>query len=489
MAAIDAAAQESYALPSTVLMENAGIKLYQGLRRCHERELAAGPTVFLVGKGNNGGDALVMARQAVGDQIDAVSLVILTDELNGDPAVHLASCRALGIPSYRWPSDEARTAVETASLIVDGLYGTGIRGALHGSGADLVSEANVSSALRVAIDVPSGLGDEFEAGYPAFDADTTLTVELPKRCLYIPAARRFCGDIEIVPIGFPKALLVPDDGEAELVDWSVFPLLVPPAPEWWYKTKRGVVGVFAGAVGTSGAAVLSSLGCARSRAGLVHLIVDEAIYPVMASQLSSVLVHPRPAGTPELGSYTALVLGPGWGRAVDRMDVLRHAAASGLPGVLDADGLNVLAQHRSSGGEMRFYATWVLTPHPGECARLTGVPVAEILADPVPHCRALAKEMKAVVVLKSHVTFVVPPEGRVRIVDGMNAALGTGGSGDVLAGIIGALLGGGVPAEDAAVGGVLIHAEAGRRCRASSGWFLAEDLPLEVGRLFDEART
>lgn len=488
MARIDEVAQTQYSLPSTVLMENAGIKLHRRLSALYADLLAVGPTVVLVGKGNNGGDGLVIARQAATQGSTDISVVYLSDELTGDPATHMAACRALGIPMHQWPSDDAREAVSNAALIVDAVFGTGIRGALRGSGADLVSAANECDAVRVAIDVPSGLGDEFEPGFPAFAADTTLTVELAKRCLYLPAARPFCGTIETVSIGFPKALLFADDEEAELVRWDDVGTYVKSLPESSYKKTRGVVGIFAGAVGTTGAAVLASLGCARSRAGLVHLYVDREIYPAIASMASSVLVHPLSDSMSTFDGFTALLIGPGWGRSKDRASMLRSAAIVDVPAVVDADGLNVLAECRSCGESITFQTTAVLTPHPGECARLTGVGTGKILADPVPHCRRLALETDAVIVMKSHVTYIVPPEGRVLIVDGMNAALGTGGSGDVLAGVIAGLRGSGASAVEAAVGGVLLHTEAGRRCRLVNGWFLADDLPPTVGTLFDEVR-
>jgi NAD(P)H-hydrate epimerase len=517
MAEIDTKAQDSFSLSSTVLMENAGIKLYHRMRELCGVDMKSGQTVFLVGKGNNGGDALVMARQAFVDGFVNLSIVHLTDELSGDPAAHLAACRKLSIPTYHWPSTEARTAVATASVLVDGIFGTGIRGEIRGSAAELVRAANDSPAFRVSIDVPSGLGDDFEAGFSALQADITLTVELPKRCLFLPAARGFAGKIETVSIGFPPQLLSPWEDDLHLLDFSDAGSLVPPLAESTYKTKRGVVGIFAGAPGTSGAAALCALGCGRSRAGLVHVFADQAVYGALAAQLSSILVHPWNAedGVGDLSGFDAVLAGPGWGRTSNRQDVLRTLAEGDLPGVLDADGLNVLSDMTANGDgvtdaaedassraaatggherasdsgdhrELSFARRWVLTPHPGECSRLTGRPIKEILSDPVAHCRALAERFNAVVVMKSHVTYIVPPEGRVRVVDGMNAALATGGSGDVLSGVIAALLASGSSAEDAAAGGVLIHSEAGRRARPAKGWFLAEDLPEFIGLLFEE---
>lgn len=487
MAEIDRAAQEEYAIPGSILMENAGIKAYQLLRRHYWNEgLPSDPVVFVVGKGNNGGDALVIARQLFLDGYRGGTVLAASSP---DPT-QIEMCRKLGIPVLSWPQTQAREAVSSASIIVDGLTGTGIRGALRSPLDEIVAAINATPAVTISIDVPSGIGDEFRKGMPAVNADITVTMGLPKLSLYLPDARPLCGTIHVVALGFPPTLI-----ESESIPGTMLtrehvkgqlPRLAPDS----YKNSRGTVGVFAGSEGTTGASVLASRAAAHGRAGLVTLFVDRPVYVPVASQLTSVMVRPVDYGdVPErfespvsLESFGARVVGPGWGTGESRRRWLRVLLGSGR-GVLDADGITVLAQDASIARPLP--GGWVLTPHPGEFSRLIGVPREEILADPIRHLLAAARSFGSTVVLKSHVTYIGAPDGRYWILDGMNPALGTGGAGDVLAGAIGGFLAGGLPPEVSACAGVLLHHLAGKRAYSEHGWFTADEL---IPFLSEEAR-
>jgi NAD(P)H-hydrate epimerase len=184
------------------------------------------------------------------------------------------------------------------------------------------------------------------------------------------------------------------------------------------------------------------------------------------------------------GRYSALLVGPGWGLAAERAEWLGRLLALGLPGVLDADGITLLAGLPAP----RLGGRWVLTPHPGEFARLAGLPVAELLADPLPTLLSWSARLEAVILLKGHCSYVASPDGRYWILDGMNPALATGGSGDVLAGIVGGLAAGGLAPLAAARLGALLHARAGELAYRERGYFLAEDLLPYVSLLVKDRR-
>jgi len=299
----------------------------------------------------------------------------------------------------------------------------------------------------------------------------------PKRCLYLPEARGRAGDIAVIPLDFPPALLRAGAIRAERLSLSDLTLLIPPVSRSSYKTRRGVVAVFAGSPGKTGAALLAAEAVGRSSAGMVHLRVDPAVYQLVAPASRSVMVHPLEAAEPQLAGVHSIVAGPGWGTGPEREKSLRALVSSGLPGVLDADGLNQLAATRGSQPDAarQLEGRWVLTPHPGEFRRLRQAYELpeEDLWDSV---RALADAANAVVCYKSNVTIISEPGGRIRLVDGMLPETGTGGAGDVLAGTIGAFLARGLSPFDAAAVGALVHHEASLRSRDEAGWFLAEDM-------------
>jgi ADP-dependent NAD(P)H-hydrate dehydratase / NAD(P)H-hydrate epimerase len=491
MAAIDRRAQEEFLFPQLLLMENAGLKAWNLMRQAHwQTGLPPGTVVFLAGTGNNGGDALVMARQHFLE--GGKPLIVLA---GGEPAAEGPSganfrlCVKLGIPCLVWPLQEGeiRPLIDTAAWIFDGIAGTGLRGPLRPPLAALAVLVGAASARVVAIDVPSGVGDGFRAHWPAVRASMTLALGLPKVCLFLPAARPLCGTIRVVGIGFPPSLIGDLEIPGELLDGESGARLLPAVPPDAHKGTRGSLAVFAGSPGTTGAAWLAASAAARARSGLVSAYLDPATYRLLASRFLSVMAKPWcPNSMPDgfdAARHQGLLVGPGWGTGEDREEPLSRLLACGLPGVLDADGLTLYARLRAAGGGAKrpvLGGRWVLTPHPGEFSRLMGIEKDALLADPLPAVREAAKALDAVVVLKGACTWIASMDGRYAVWDGMDPTLATAGSGDVLAGIIAAILAGGADPFTAARVGVVVHAKAGRLAHASLGWFLAEDLAVRV---------
>lgn len=499
MAALDRRAQEEGGIPGLLLMENAGRNAWkQFLVRFGDGLPRDASLLFAAGSGNNGGDALVMARQAATDGFSRVTVLLLKDESGCGESVrlHAGIVRHFGVKvlSYADNPGAAASVVEQASVVFDGIAGTGLKGPLRGDAAELVGLLNRARSLKVAVDIPSGIGEG-----PVFRADCTLVMELVKFPLLSPEGRKHSGELLMVPVGFPPEMVRETESSAEyLLPGSDVP---PGFPGHYYKNRRGHLLVCGGAPGTEGAAFLCARGAAKSGAGLVTLMADRNIAQRAGVETSGVMV--RENGTGDLSFADAVVLGPGWGRGPERGAMFRTAVEEVPAGVLDADAIDLLAQWMvASGrrlGEGTGDARWIITPHPGEALRLVDalgtagrlrgfLPDGEAATSALLGRRpwallpALAREVNAVVVLKSHVTHIVSPDGEYAVVEGGNALLGTGGSGDVLAGICGSLLlRHNLNAFRAAVSAVCIHQRAGKAAAAGLGVFTAGELLRFVG--------
>jgi NAD(P)H-hydrate epimerase len=481
---LDLATSSGAALPPLLLMEDASLRLWQAAQGIAKARGAGSTRLLLAvcGSGNNGGDALALLRHARFSGLLRVA-AILTKAPGGLSAVHAASLEALGVELLSWTEDRpaCERLLAEAAVIVDGVSGTGLSGPLRGSGASLVEAANAAArsggAAIVSIDLPSGLSDSFEPGWPVAAASWTLSVEPRKACLYYPAARDSCG--EIVPIEgvFPADAAVAP--AARLLEAEDLLSLAPLPPDSAYKGSRGRVAVFAGSEGASGAAVLASRSCLAAGAGIAALYASPELYPIVAPMLDAVMVKKSGEGAADLSRYDALLVGPGWGRGEGRKAELARLLATGLPAVLDADAIYLYRALVDSG--FRPSAPLVLTPHPGEFAALTGTGPEAALASPPARLAETARALRATIVLKSHVTWLASPEGELAVWDGRESGLGTAGSGDVLAGLAAGLVAR-FPALafSAARAAVIAHGLAGRRARASLGWF-------ESGALIGEA--
>ncbi|MDR2027989.1 MAG: bifunctional ADP-dependent NAD(P)H-hydrate dehydratase/NAD(P)H-hydrate epimerase [Treponema sp.] len=453
--ALDKEASSAWGLNPFALVEAAG-------RNCALRFVRAFPGLFsagvpriavAAGSGNNGADAMVMLRALIlgGHASPETSTVVVKDLAQGAPAdprsEALRSLKALGVPLLLWEEELIsvgtvreggwRDGFTRSDIIIDGIVGTGLKGPLQGAAAEIVHALNgIEGAFIAAIDVPSGNFDSWKPGMPIIRARATLAVEPVKRCLYSPAARIFGGTI--VPVGeiFPPALINSFEGP-ELITWQEVQGRIPRIPPDAYKHQRGVLEIRAGSPGFSGAPRIAARGAQAAGAGLVRLVVDGALYPILAASAGGVMVvSGDEAGSgPDRFRPGAILLGPGWGRGADRRPVLERALeeeARGTPLVLDADAIS-LAKDRT------FHGNAILTPHPGEFAAYTGVPKEETLAHPESLLTQTAREKGAVILYKGHVLFIAAGDGRLGVVDGMQPVLAAGGSGDLLAGICAAL--------------------------------------------------
>ena len=461
MRAVDAWAIEEQGVPSLDLMERAGA----GLARVVAEAAAPGPVRIVVGKGNNGGDGLVAARllREDGHEVDVLSTAPL-EQLRGDARANLER-----LPGSA-PEPFAPERLDGSGVIVDALLGTGFEGVAREPAASAIAAINAVGAPVVACDVPSGVNastGEIEA--EAVSALATATFHGSKLGLHVEPGKSHAGAVEVVDIGVPRG--APAPGAGGLISERVLDLY-PHRPRSGSKFESGVVVVVGGSAGLTGAPTMAARSASRAGAGYVQVAVPEsaqaAIDMRLLEQMSRGLPEHDGAHTPqgvpvaeEMAERAgAVVLGPGLGRDEGAAEFARAlAAAVPIPLLVDADGLNAHAGSLESLRDRT--APTVLTPHEGELGRLLEVDSDEVKAHRLAHAREAAERSGAVVLLKGDDTIVAVPGGPLAVSPGATPALATAGTGDVLSGLIGALLAKGLAAFEAAALGALAHALAG----------------------------
>jgi len=477
--ALDKEASASWGLDPFALVEAAGRACAFAMEKELPDAISAGPLLVCAGSGNNGADAMVMLRVILMKNSKLRNATVLLSRFpapgeNNPRSEAIKALQMMGVPVIAWNGIENTLDLfRNAALIIDGIAGTGISGALEGIPLEMVTAINEkrntvrgggSTACRegaplpvlvVSIDVPSGGGSGWKPAFPVIHADYTLAVEPLKTVLYTPALRPCCGKIIPVRGIFPQQLLA-RYGDAELLRWEDRRAAILPVPPDAYKYRRGVVEIHAGSTGSAGAARIAAAGASAAGAGLVRLVVDDSLYPILAPSLGGSMAVPastwsgesavgkKSSGT-DRGRFKpdAFLLGPGWGRGTERRDVLRQALEaekSGIPLVLDADGIALLKDLFPENHFPVFHGRAILTPHAGELEELSGIPKERLLSEPG-LIAELAEKMNAVILFKSHVMILAGPDGRLGFIDGMDPSLGAGGSGDLLAGLCAGIAG------------------------------------------------
>ncbi len=462
---------EDWGMPGAVLMENAGRSVTAVCEELLE-ELPAGPVVIVTGKGNNGGDGFVAARWLhwAGYEIE-VCLLPRLDELSGHAAINARFARQMGVPIHEEAGGELLgERLDRAVLIVDGVLGTGISGEVRGAARAAIEAINAAGAPVVAIDIPSGVDADTGAILgEAVRAHTTVTFALAKVGMYQYPGRGHCGQIIIAPIGMSRELTESAELRTNLTTSEDAEEMLPARSLNMHKGSAGRLLVVAGSVGLTGAAAMAALAATRAGAGLVTIACPESLNDILEVKCTEVMTRPMPE-TPQRSlapeaedaiaefaeGADAVVLGPGLSRHEPTAELARRLAKRiELPMLIDADGLNAFDGRADELRERP--APTVLTPHPGEFARLTGRGVPEIEAQRLQAARELAERTGCVVLLKGAGTVIAEPAGEAWINPTGNDGLASGGSGDVLSGIIGAFLAGGSSALHAAVAGAYYH--------------------------------
>ncbi len=486
MRSIDRRATRAFGLPEIVLMENAGSQLFAFLRQAYE-DLAVRRILLLCGKGNNGGDAFVLARHLHNHRVPFTALLFgRAAEVRGSAATNLKALARLGaaprevLTRAGWRS--ARAALAASDLVVDGILGTGLSRPVEGLLAQVFEDVNRADAEVVAVDVPSGLsGDSAEVPGPCIAADYTVTFARPKIPHIFPPAEALCGDLRVVDISIPPEAVAAERPDLDLLDEAALVPLLPVRRADSHKGTFGHALVVAGSRGKGGAARMVSLAALRAGCGLVTAAVPAGLQAGLVSRVMEAMTEGLPEapdgtlsarGLPRLLALLegkqAIAVGPGLTtrpetRKLVRDLVLRAAA----PLVLDADGINAFAGEAGLLGRRR--GPLVVTPHPGEMGRLLGIPTRQVQSRRVPLAREFARRHRCVLILKGHRTLIATPSGRVHVSPTGNPGMATGGSGDILTGLLAGLIAQGIEVEAAAKLGVYLHGRAGDLAAAEIG--------------------
>ncbi|WP_297998825.1 NAD(P)H-hydrate dehydratase [uncultured Phascolarctobacterium sp.] len=475
MKALDVQAQNDYAMPGILLMDNAAQAVAEAV---HEAltALEGERVVIFCGGGNNGGDGLGAARwlQSYGVSVRAFVVGAALDAVQGDAALELAMFTKAGGRVEALSTEDdwvlAELAASKADVLVDALLGTGFHGELEGDVLRACELLNKSEKYILAVDVPTGVNaDNGAVSENAVRADHTVTMALVKTGLLLYPGREYCGDIELADISMPVKLVEEYQSDKYRLTDEIVRELLPLRKANAHKGDAGRVVICAGSPGYTGAAALASDAAVKAGAGLVSLYTPLSSRDVLAIKLTEVMVHGLLERMPGiLGGGAAsdvassaeaadvLAIGPGLGTSESTQEAVRTILQKiTTPVVIDADALTALSGHTEILAAMQ--AQKVLTPHPGEMARLTGLEIAEIEADRINIAKKYAEQWQAIVVLKGAPTVIGCPNGTVYVNSTGNSSLATGGSGDVLTGIIAGLAAQEISLQEAAICGVYLH--------------------------------
>ncbi|GMV23119.1 MAG: bifunctional NAD(P)H-hydrate repair enzyme Nnr [Acidimicrobiia bacterium] len=488
---------EDIGIPSIVLMENAGRQVVTAIDGSFEQADTLTYAV-LCGKGHNGGDGFVVARTLMERGVAVtVYLVGKAGDVRGDARTNLGVLERLGADIVEIADATAwelhAPAVLGADVIVDAIFGTGLSGPVHGLVASIVEDVNASDVPVVAVDVPTGIdAGSSDVPGPAVEATVTVTFAAPKIAHVLPPAEHHAGSLVIADIGIPEAVVQDLDGAwFDLLTSERLRAAITPRAADSQKGDYGRVLIVAGSQGKTGAAYLAAMACLRSGAGLVTVATPKSCVPILASlgvEYMTLGLEETDEGTlassavEDVLAFDAdvIVVGPGLGRHASTQECVRNLVErAGVPMVLDADALVAFSEHADAlmGRED---TPLVLTPHPGEMGRLLGLTVDQVQASRLDITRDFASTHQVHLILKGHRTLLGTPEGRVSLNVTGNPGMATGGTGDVLAGMVGAWCAQTLDPTTACQLAIYLHGRAGDLAADAEG-----EIALTAGDLLD----
>lgn len=496
---IDQRTITEYHVPGLLLMENAGLQLLHFIQATYPAWAQYRMAVF-TGGGNNGGDGFILARHLWHRQVNVcVYLLTPSTALQGDAQQAYAMAHAYGVPMQHCTTLQAWKQIlpelHYSDLLIDAILGTGLSRPATGLFAEVIRTLNTLHKPLLAVDIPSGLtADHGNTEGDFLQATHTVTFSLPKRSFFLHPAAVAVGKLHIADIGIPYQAIMAENIQVSLLEKRTLRSLFPTRHPNAHKGSQGHLLVIAGSVGKSGAGVLASLAALRAGAGLVTLALPESLNIAMEARLTEVMTLPvaetssgtlAQAALPTLLEFLpqvdAVVLGPGLGTHPETVacvhTLLRH---SPVPVVLDADGLNSMRGHTDILQSLAI--PLILTPHPGEMARLVESDTATVQAQRLEIARELVARCGIYLILKGAYSVIYAPDGQRWINPTGNPAMATAGTGDVLTGIIGAFVCQGLPPLHAAQAGVYVHGAAGDVVRDQRGdrGLIASDIIEEI---------
>jgi hydroxyethylthiazole kinase-like uncharacterized protein yjeF len=477
MQEIDRTAMEQYGIPGMVLMENAGRSVADQVLRLSGRQTPV--VVLFAGKGNNGGDAMVAARHLFnGGASVKVFLVGSAEDVKGDSLANMDILARMGIPVVQIKGEDqvtsAAEALERAQVVVDGIFGTGLRGEVGGIAADVIEMINKSGLPVVAIDIPSGIdGCTGQVLGKCIRADVTVTFGYAKVGLFQYPGAGYTGKVVVSDISIPRQIADQMDIRAVLLTGGLVRDMLPALKPDAHKGSRGRALLIGGSQGMTGAISLACTGCLRSGAGLIKAAVPAGLNSIMEVKLTEVMTVPVGdessmwfdrgsvkylAGL--LDKADAVAIGPGIGVDDQRTEMVDYVVTnSPVALVIDADALNCIAAN--PGMLRKASAPVIVTPHPGEMSRLMGCSVADVQRNRVKAAKDFSKTYRVITVLKGANSVIADPNGNIYINRTGNQGMASGGMGDVLTGVITSLLCQGMEPVEAACSAVYLHGLAG----------------------------
>jgi len=457
MKAVDRRAIEDLGIIGPILMENAGLSIVQEIRDRFENMLAE-DIVVVSGKGNNGGDGLVIARHFHNQGCSVQVLLLATkDSLRGDAALNAKIAANIGVPIREITTEKewkaARRVLSRCSILVDAVFGTGLTKPAEKLFKKVIEDINASPAFTVSVDIPSGLSsDTYLLIGPCVKADLTVTLAAPKVAHVFPPADEWMGEIVVADIGIPSFLFNDDDLKLELVFGGSVASSFRLRQRNSHKGTYGHLLILSGSQGKSGAAILAGKAALKSGAGLVTVGTPKSCLAVVARGMDELMTEPLPetsSGTFSaeavdrslalLEGRTALLLGPGISTNESTAAFVHSLLPQvRVPMVLDADALNIVSEDLSVLKKLK--APAVLTPHPGEFSRLLGVSVRDVVENKLELAPKFAREHRIFLVLKGYRTLTATPDGSIYVNPTGNPGMATAGTGDVLSGILASMM-------------------------------------------------
>ncbi|MCA1797629.1 MAG: NAD(P)H-hydrate dehydratase [Geobacteraceae bacterium] len=508
MRAMDACAVETYAIPSIVLMENAGRSAAEIIHRRYFSKALQRALIFS-GKGNNGGDGFVIARhlQIRGWEVQVIVLAE-AEKIQGIAADNLKVLQKSGIAVAFAPDAEQLNSLLptlplTDNLIVDAMFGNGLTSAIRGHYLDALRWINASAAPVAAVDMPSGV--EASSGAilgEVIEADCSISFACAKVGQVSAPACSVGGKLWVADIGMPRVLSDSVDDTLLFVDDAEARRLLPRRRGDAHKGTCGHGLIIAGTPGKGGAAQMAAHACVRGGSGLVTLVVPARVQQSIAGHIPEVMTHAiadadgwNPTLLPELKRLwqerSVVAAGPGLGQNPACIEMVRNLVEQcSVPLVLDADALNAVA-HDPEILAQRPAGMTVVTPHPGEMARLCGIDTAQVQAERIRTAQDFAARYGVVVVLKGERSVIADPCGNVRINSSGNSGMATGGMGDILTGVVAAYIAQGLASLEAATLGVYVHGRAADLCAQQFGpaGYTATDVTENLARVRQELES
>jgi NAD(P)H-hydrate epimerase len=491
-------------IPGIVLIENAAIKTVQQIEESNI-SIKNAKVVVICGKGNNGGDGLAISRHLY-NRGAHITVIILCDRIciTGDALTNLMILENMGIEILYIDKDanlqDIKNIISLSELIIDAIFGIGIKGEITGIISDLIQHINTVSGYVVSIDIPSGLnGDTGQICGVCIKADETITFAFPKVGAIIHPGAEYVGKLSVVDISIPYSIVKQENIKLDLIEKEYIEELIPLRKSDSNKGDYGKILVVAGSIGMTGAAVLTSHTAMKSGSGLVTTAVPARINDILENKMTEVMTLPLQDNNKgvlkkesinqileAMSGGDVLVFGPGLSTKGDIIEVLNAIVQeSRIPLVIDADGINALALNINILKKRN--SPIIITPHPGEMARLAQIDIEGIKKNRIGIAINFAQKWGITVVLKGSRTIIADSQGYVYINPTGNPGMATAGSGDVLTGLIASFIGQGLNEKEAAIIGTYIHGLAGDKAVKRNGihGIIASDIIEEIPFILD----